>query len=126
MLAVLRWDEPRETVDVTLLTGFVDEEAYVTALLARFEPRIDDAAAFACVNRVLLLRAVSGVGLDIALGGLPFEDAVVERFHETRPCRELMARSPLYTTAMFDTLLARSSPGGRPRRRRKALIVPTA
>jgi hypothetical protein len=80
-LAVLRWGEPRETVhvDVTLLTGFVGEEAYVTALLARFEPRIDDAPAFARVNRVLLLRAASGVGLDIALGGVPFEVAVVER-----------------------------------------------
>lgn len=80
-LAVLRWGEPRETVDVdvTLLTGFGDEDTYVAELLARFEPRIDDAAAFARVNRVLLLRAASGVGLDIALGGLPFEAAVVER-----------------------------------------------
>lgn len=80
-LAVLRWGEPRETVDVdvTIVTGFDDEPSYVSALLARFEPRIDDAAAFAHVNRVLLLRAASGVGLDIALGGLPFEEAAVDR-----------------------------------------------
>jgi len=31
-----------------------------------FAPRIPDAAAFALVNRVLLLRSASGVGLDIA------------------------------------------------------------
>lgn len=80
-LAVMRWGEPRETVDVdlTLLTGFVDEAAYVSALIARFEPRMDDAVEFARINRVLLLRARSGVGLDIALGGIPFEESAVER-----------------------------------------------
>ncbi len=80
-LAVLRWGEPRVTVDVglTLLTGFSGEDRYVSTLLERFAPRIDDAAAFARVNRVLLLRASSGVGLDIALGGLPFEEAAVDR-----------------------------------------------
>ncbi len=80
-LAVQRWGEPRETVDVdlTLLTGFADESRYVSVLVARFEPRIDDAAQFASVNRVLLLRAASGVGLDIALGGLPFEELAVSR-----------------------------------------------
>jgi hypothetical protein len=74
--AVLRWGEPRETVDVdvTLLTGFADEMAYVAALMARFAPRRSDAAEFARIHRVLLLEARSGVGLDIALGGLPFED----------------------------------------------------
>ena len=80
-LAVQCWGEPRETVDVdlTVLTGFRDEALFVTALVSRFESRIDDAAGFARVNRVLLLRAASGVGLDIALGGLPFEEAVVDR-----------------------------------------------
>jgi hypothetical protein len=80
-LAVQRWGEPRETVDVdlTLLTGFADETRYVSVLMDTFEARIDDAAQFAAVNRVLLLRAASGVGLDIALGGLPFEELAVSR-----------------------------------------------
>lgn len=80
-LAVQRWGEPRETVDVdlTLLTGFGTEQPFVEALVRSFEPRIPDAAAFASVNRVLLLRAPSGVGLDIALGGLPFEESAVIR-----------------------------------------------
>jgi hypothetical protein len=80
-LAVLRWGEARETVDVdlTLITGFGHERAFVSVLLEAFRPRIDDAAAFAERNRVLLLRASSGVGLDIALGGLPFEELAVER-----------------------------------------------
>lgn len=80
-LAVLRWGEPRETVDVdlSLLTGFTNEDAFVSVLLGAFAPRIPDAAAFAQANRVLLLRADSGVGLDIALAGLPFEALVIER-----------------------------------------------
>ncbi len=80
-LAVQRWGEPRETVDVdlTLLTGFSDEMRFVSTLLERFEPRIDHAAEFARAKRVLLLKASSGVGLDIALGGLPFGELVVSR-----------------------------------------------
>ena len=80
-LAVQRWGEPRETVDVdlTLLTGFADEARFASVLMNAFEPRIENAAHFAAVNRVLLLRAASGVGLDIALGGLPFEELAVKR-----------------------------------------------
>jgi len=80
-LAVQRWGEPRETVDVdlTLLTGFGAEQPFIEALVKSFEARIPDAAAFAKINRVLLLRAPSGVGLDIALGGLPFEESAVRR-----------------------------------------------
>jgi hypothetical protein len=80
-LALQRWGEPRETVDVdlTLVTGFQDEMRFVSTLLEHFAARIDRAAEFARENRVLLLRAASGVGLDIALGGLPFEETVVDR-----------------------------------------------
>lgn len=80
-MALLRWGEPRETidVDVTLLTGFGGEEPFITVLLNHYEARIEDAAQFALTRRVLLLRAKSGVGLDIALGGLPFEESAVAR-----------------------------------------------
>ena len=80
-LAVMRWGEPRETVDVdlTLLTGFRDEGRFVSVLLGRYAPRIEDPEAFARANRVLLLEAASGVGLDVALGGLPFEESAVNR-----------------------------------------------
>ena len=80
-LAVLRWGEPRETVDVdlTLLTGFGGEGPFIQTLLRRFEPRIEGAAEFALTRRVLLVRAASGVGLDIALGGIPFEESAVGR-----------------------------------------------
>jgi hypothetical protein len=80
-LAVQRWGEPRETVDVglTLLTGFGGEEPFIRRLLQQYDGRVDDSAEFARINRVLLLRAPSGVGIDIALGRPPFEEAVVSR-----------------------------------------------
>lgn len=80
-LALQRWGEPRETidVDVTLLAGFGGEEPFIAPLLDRYAGRIDDAAGFARTHRVLLLRSASGVGIDIALGGLPFEELVVAR-----------------------------------------------
>lgn len=80
-LAVVRWGEPRETVDadLTLVTGFGSEGPFIQTLLRHFEARIDNAAEFALTRRVLLLRARSGVGLDIALGALPFEQTAVER-----------------------------------------------
>jgi hypothetical protein len=80
-LALQRWGEPRETIDVdlTLLTGFGGEEPFVRKLLEHFEGRIAAAAEFALTRRVLLARTRSGVGLDIALGGLPFEESAVAR-----------------------------------------------
>jgi len=80
-LAVLRWGEPRETVDVdlTLLTGFRDESQLVRVLLDCYQARIPNAAEFAIANRVVLLQSASGVGLDIALAGMPFEEKLVER-----------------------------------------------
>ncbi len=80
-LALQRWGEPRFTrdVDLTLLTGFGGEETYIDCLLAHFTPRRADAKDFALRYRVLLLLSSAGVGLDVALGGLPFEEEVVRR-----------------------------------------------
>ncbi len=43
-LALQRWGEPRETVDVdlTLITGFGGEDRFVRKLLERFEGRVDN------------------------------------------------------------------------------------
>jgi hypothetical protein len=80
-LAVQRWGEPRQTrdVDLTLVTGLGGEERFVDALLAEYRPRIDKARAFAIERRVVLVETAAGIPLDIALGGLPFEQRVVER-----------------------------------------------
>jgi len=80
-LALQHWGEPRLTrdLDLTILTGFGGEEAYVDALLSAYSARIDHAREFALQNRVLLLKSKEGVGLDIALGALPFEEGCVCR-----------------------------------------------
>ncbi len=80
-LALQRWGEPRvtEDVDLTLLTGFGGEERYVDELLRIFALRMDDAKEFALTKRVLLLQSPGGIGIDIALGGLPYEELMVAR-----------------------------------------------
>jgi hypothetical protein len=80
-VAVQRWGEPRLTqdVDLTLMAGFGREEAYVDACLSQLRPRRGDAREFALKYRVLLVRTVSGVDVDIALGGLPFEERSIQR-----------------------------------------------
>ena len=64
-------------VDLTLLTGFGGERAFINALLGCYASRISDAATFALQHRVLLLRAPGGVGIDISLGALRYEERVV-------------------------------------------------
>jgi hypothetical protein len=80
-LAVQRWGEPRVTrdVDLTLLAGFGEEEAFVDRLTARFDARVADVAQFAQRTRVVLLRTAEGVPIDVALGALPFEERSVQR-----------------------------------------------
>lgn len=80
-LAAIRWGEPQATqdVDVSLLTGFGNELAYVEQILGRFPGRIPDAADFAIENRVLLIAASNGRPIDIGLAGIPFEERMIER-----------------------------------------------
>ncbi|MHB8520298.1 MAG: nucleotidyl transferase AbiEii/AbiGii toxin family protein [Limisphaerales bacterium] len=80
-VAVQRWGKPRFTADadLTLLTGFGHEERFAEALLKRFLPRRANALEFALQYRVLLLQTAEGVPLDIAFGGLPFEENSIRR-----------------------------------------------
>lgn len=80
-LAVQRWGEPRFTqdADLTLLSGFGDEERYIDHLLAHYAGRLADTRDFALQTRVVLLTGRDGVPLDIALGAMPFEERTVER-----------------------------------------------
>ena len=79
--AVQQWGEPRMTmdVDISLLTGFGEEEDFVDEFLRHYDGRLPGARNFALQNRVLLLRHSSGVGIDIALAALPFEESAVSR-----------------------------------------------
>ncbi len=80
-IAVIRWGEVRMTqdVDLSLLTGFGDEDRYIRDLLAAFPGRIPNADTFARQYRVLLASASNGVDLDISLAALPFEQEMIQR-----------------------------------------------
>ena len=81
-IAVLRWGEPRFTrdVDVTLLTGFGNELAFIQTILSSgYSGRIADAAGFALKHRVLLLESPNDIPIDISLAGFPFESLAIER-----------------------------------------------
>jgi hypothetical protein len=80
-VAVLRWGHIRATkdVDITLLTGFGQEEFFVDELLkaGRLRPPCNRESAI--MNRVILLTDSYGVPVDVALGAIPFEERTVER-----------------------------------------------
>jgi hypothetical protein len=80
-LAVPAWGEPRATVDVDvcLYTGLGDEQSFIDLILKRFTPRISDAREFAERNRVILIHASNGIGVDIALAWTPFESTMLYR-----------------------------------------------
>lgn len=80
-VALQRWGEPRFTADADLsvLVEPGREADVVQALLGKLDARMEDAAAFAMRARVVLARSQSGVGLDIVLAGLPYEERVIER-----------------------------------------------
>jgi len=80
-VAYQRWGEPRQTVDVdaTIFVGFGNESAVVEKLLSCYAARIDGARDFAIENRILLLKSDRGTGIDLSLGGLPFEQRLVDR-----------------------------------------------
>jgi len=94
-VALQRWGQPRVTqdVDMTLLTGFGQEEEYVRALLAQFPGRVADPAEFALRYRVLLLQSPAGVPIDISLGALPYEEAVVSRASDFQFLPEITLRT---------------------------------
>lgn len=80
-IAVQRWGEPRVTrdIDLALLTGFGQEDPFVDALLAVYPARIESAKDFAQRHRVLLIQTPAGVGIDVSLAALPFEENMVNR-----------------------------------------------
>lgn len=90
-LAVLRWGEPRGTrdVDLTILTGFGNEDRFISALLGRFAGRRRDTDAFARQTRVVLIQSSQGIPIDVSLGAIPFEERAVSRASAFRIDEEL-------------------------------------
>jgi hypothetical protein len=94
-LALQRWGEPRMTVDadVSLLTGFGDEEPFVDALLGAFKPSREQARAIALHDRVLFIQASNEVHLDIALAAIPFEERAIGRATLWTPRSDISLRT---------------------------------
>lgn len=80
-VALQRWGSPRQTVDVdaVLFAGFGDEQMFAETLTSSFESRIENPIQFAIQNRIVLLKSPEGIGIDLSLGGLPFEERMIER-----------------------------------------------
>lgn len=80
-VAYQRWGEPRQTVDIdgTVFAGYGQERELAEKLSQLYTPRIDDFLTFAVVNRIVLLESDAGLGIDLSLGGLPFEERMMER-----------------------------------------------
>ena len=80
-LALQRWGEPRFTreIGLTLLCPFGEETVVARGLAELVAPRMDSAVEFARQARVFLGQAGDGTPVDIALGGIDFEERCVQR-----------------------------------------------
>ena len=108
-LAVQRWGEPRATLDVdlTILTGFGGEQPVIERLLEGFSSRVADARDFALRHRILLLESTEGIGIDVSLGALPYEERVIARAGD----HELVAGQPLRLCSAEDLVVLKAFAG---------------
>ena len=105
-IALQRWGEPRLTndIDISLFTGFGNEESYIDYLLKHYHGRIPDAKEFALKTRVLLLQSNNSIGIDISLAGIPFEENVIKRATKY----EFLSRIKLLTCSAEDLLIMKA------------------
>lgn len=67
-----------EDVDYAVFAEFGRESEVIDGLLQEFQPRIQDARAYALLHRVLLLEA-GDLGVDIGIAGFEFERRIQDR-----------------------------------------------
>ncbi len=111
-LAASYWGQPRSTkdVDLVLLAGIGDEERFIKPLTAAFPVRVAGADKFAIVSRVVLLQTKSGVGIDVSLGALPFEEEMMRR----AKIKEVLPGVRVRTATAEDVVVMKTI-AGRPR-----------
>lgn len=80
-LVVQRWGQPRVTgdVDATVLCTFGDEKKLAQEMLQLYQSRIEDPVPFAIQARILLLQDSRKNKIDLSIGGLDFEQRIVDR-----------------------------------------------
>jgi hypothetical protein len=110
-LAAARWGKPRATqhVDFSLLVNQGSESAATDEILARFEPRMPEARAFALEHRVLLIPASNGVPIDVVYAAFPFEAELI-----ARATRFELATGAWVVTASLEDVIVLKAFAGRP------------
>jgi hypothetical protein len=80
-IALQRWGESRTTDDLdgTIWADFGNEREIAQTILRTYQSRIDNPESFSVSARILLLRDVSNVSIDLALGGMPYEANCLSR-----------------------------------------------
>ena len=80
-VAVQRWAAPRQTADVDAMVfaGFGVEQEIARQLLTLGSSRVESPLEFAVQARIVLMADAYGIGIDISLGGLPYEQRILER-----------------------------------------------
>lgn len=81
---MIRWGELRMTqdADLTVFTGFRNDEMVIDAFLSEYRSRSENAREFAFQRRVMLLLTADSIPFDVSLGGLPFEERMMQRSSE--------------------------------------------
>ncbi len=105
-IANIRWGEIRITndIDLTVLSGFGNEEAVAVKLLDHFKSRLSDPVPFAVSQRVLLLYSSDGIPIDVALSGLDFEELMISRSSEF----EIVPGIKLITCSAEDLIITKA------------------
>lgn len=80
-IAYQRWGQPRTTIDLdaTIVVEFGRENEIIDMVLRRYQSRIPEPTEFAEQARILLIEDLAGTPIDLSIGGLPFEQRVVDR-----------------------------------------------
>lgn len=105
-VAVQRWGEPRVTddLDLTIFLTYGEEQNVAKRILARYQSRHPNPLAFALEARILLLQDLSGTEIDLSLGGMPFEERMMERSSDWN----ILGHSSLRTCSAEDLVILKS------------------
>jgi len=105
-VAVQRWGEPRVTddLDLTIFLNYGEEQEVAKRILARYQSRHPNPMAFALEARILLLQDLSGTDIDLSLGGMPFEERMMERSSDWN----VLGQASLRTCSAEDLVILKS------------------
>ena len=79
-VSLQRWGQPRmtEDLDLTVIVPFGQERQVAQRLLERYTSRHPSPLQFVLEARILLLEDSAGHQIDLSIGGLPFEQRMID------------------------------------------------